>query len=92
MSEKAVADIINRGVHDLAFREQLSISPAEALAGYDLTDGERANLQHLDKAAFAAWADELEEQEKDEGMALGLVILGGGEPDLLLHLIARGKE
>jgi hypothetical protein len=92
MSSKIVADIINRGVHDLAFREQLSTRPVQALAAYNLTDSEFANFQNLDKAAFAAWADELEEQEEQEGISFGLVILGGDQPDFMVHLLPRAKE
>ena len=92
MSSQAVAEIINRAVHDLGFRQQLSTSFSEAISGYDLTDQEMTNLQNMDKAAFATWADTLEEQEQEEGMALGFVILGGGEPDLLVHLIPRRKD
>jgi hypothetical protein len=92
MSRQAFAKIINRAVHDLEFRQQLSFALPGALSGYDLTDQEIANLQHMDKAAFATWADTLEEQEQEEGMALGLVIMGGGEPDLLVNLIPRKKD
>lgn len=92
MSSQAVAEIINRAVHDLEFRQQLSSALPEALSDYELTDQEITNIQNMDKAAFATWADTLEEQEQEEGMALGFVVLGGGEPDLLVHLIPRRKD
>jgi hypothetical protein len=92
MSSQVVAEIINRAVHNLGFRQQLSTALPEALSGYELTDQEITNLQNMDKAAFATWADNLEEQEQAEGMALGFVILGGGEPDLFVHLIPRKKD
>jgi hypothetical protein len=41
---KTVADILDRAATDSAFRTMLLMNPAAALAGYTLTDEERAAL------------------------------------------------
>ncbi len=42
MSEQAVNEVLDRSMHDPAFRALLESSPDQALAGYDLTAEERA--------------------------------------------------
>ena len=52
MSRVALEEILARAMEDHGFRERLLRSPAEALAGYDLSEEERqaliaGNLQEL---------------------------------------------
>lgn len=44
MSERALLEVLDRAMHDPAFRALLQGSPAEALAGYELTPEERASF------------------------------------------------
>ena len=45
MSEAAVAEVLERALRDRAFADQLASNPGAALAGYDLTDQERAAIR-----------------------------------------------
>ena len=62
MSEEAVHDIVGRAVADEAFRRQLTTDPGAALAGYDLTEGERSNLSSLDARSFDEFAGGLSDR------------------------------
>jgi len=48
MPSKAMEELIERAVSDEAFAEQLRTDPAGALAGYDLTEDEKAALGSRD--------------------------------------------
>ena len=48
MSKESVTQILERASEDARFREQLANNPESALAGYDLTQEERAALMNGD--------------------------------------------
>lgn len=54
MSAEAVRQIITRAVEEPQFRGELLRAPAQASAGYDLTDAERWALGNLTPENFAA--------------------------------------
>ncbi len=62
MSKKAVEAIIGKAVLDAEFREALLANPAEALAGYELTEQEMAGLKELDAESLNAMAGALDER------------------------------
>ncbi len=62
MSKKAVEAIIGKAVLDAGFREALLANPAEALAGYELTEQEMAGLKELDAESLNAMAGSLDER------------------------------
>ena len=51
MSEAAVAEILERALRDRVFAEQLASDPDVALAGYDLSEDERAAIRQGSAAA-----------------------------------------
>jgi hypothetical protein len=48
MSKEAVESVIGKAVLDAAFRKLLLADPEKALAGFDLTDTEKAGLKSID--------------------------------------------
>jgi len=58
MSTKSVETILSRAMSDAAFAEELFASPSKALAGYDLTAEEIAQITSMSRAEFAALATE----------------------------------
>ncbi len=60
MSAETVTTIIGRAVAEPEFRTALFADPAAALAGYDLTEADRAALTGLNAESFDAMAGELE--------------------------------
>lgn len=54
-----VKEIIDRAVKDEAFRNLLFTNPDAALAGYSLTDEDRALLSNLDESNFDEYAGAL---------------------------------
>jgi hypothetical protein len=45
LSQQALDAVLERAMNDATFRAQLAADPAKALAGYELTDEERAAFQ-----------------------------------------------
>jgi hypothetical protein len=62
MSMNTVQTIIRKAVADAEFRALLMGNPAEALAGYDLTDEEQTHLSRLEPSIFDAAGNELEKR------------------------------
>ena len=62
MSQATVEKIIGRLVLDADFRQQMAKDREQALANYDLTDGERAGLASLDLAEIESAATTLDER------------------------------
>lgn len=59
MSIQALKEVIERAINDQAFRQQLLNSPDEALAGYTLSDEDRAKLVQLTPDTFDDFAGNL---------------------------------
>jgi len=57
VTQDAVHEIIQRALEDAEFRGRLAVAPAEVLAGYELTDEERARF-----TSGTAHAERLEER------------------------------
>ena len=62
MSASSVQAIIRKAVADPAFLALLVSDPTTALAEYDLTTDERANLSKIDASVFDGNASDLEER------------------------------
>jgi hypothetical protein len=62
MSKEALQALIGRAVLDSEYRKALLANPAEALAGYELTDEERAALNALDAETLDSLAGTLDER------------------------------
>jgi hypothetical protein len=62
MSKEAVQTVIGKAVTDSKFREALFANPEKALAGYDLTEDEKAGLKNIDAESMDALAGGLDER------------------------------
>ena len=62
MSQATVEKIVGRLVLDADFRQQMAKDRTKALAGYELTDEERAGLANLDLAEIEGAASALDER------------------------------
>jgi hypothetical protein len=62
MSKESVVEVITKALVDADFRSQLLAEPEAALAGYDLTEEERASLSALEEDALDQFASEVEER------------------------------
>ena len=62
MSQEALLEIVERAMKDEAFRNLLFSNPEKALAGYDLSDEERALLSNLDEDNFDEFAGKLDDR------------------------------
>ncbi len=60
MSKAGVEQVIGKLRMDADFRKAVTASPAEALAGYDLTTEEREAFAHIAAASLEAAASELD--------------------------------
>jgi hypothetical protein len=52
MSQAAVEQVVGKLVLDRAFRKLMTSNMSQALAGYDLTEGEREGFTHVDLDDF----------------------------------------
>ena len=52
MSQAAVEQVVGKLLLDRAFRKQMASNMWQALAGYDLTDGEREGFKSMDLDDF----------------------------------------
>ena len=68
MSTETVKQIIARAVTEPEYRQLLFNRPAEAFAGYDLTDSERSAFTGLSPETFDALAGSLEERISRVGL------------------------
>lgn len=59
MSKQAVEAVIGKIALDAAFREALLANPDQALAGFDLTETDKANLKAIDAETMDALANTL---------------------------------
>jgi hypothetical protein len=71
MSVENVEKVIRQAVVDTSFREQLLARPDEALAGFDLTDRERAIFTDLDEGGLQAALVEADSGELEERVSRG---------------------
>ncbi len=62
MSHETLLEIVERAMNDAAFRKLLFSNPDKALAGYDLTDEERALLSDLNEGNFDEFAGKLDDR------------------------------
>ena len=60
MSKEAVEAVMGKAMLDATFRGLLFAKPNEALAGFDLTDTERAALKAIDKETFDTLSNTLD--------------------------------
>ncbi len=60
MSTQSIREIMGRAISDPAYRELLFARPAEALAGFELTEEESTLLRGLKRDQFDVLAGELE--------------------------------
>jgi hypothetical protein len=70
MSTKAVETILTRAMSDPAFAELLFTKADKALAGYDLTAVEIANLKSMPRQAFDKAASGTPEERKSFGVQI----------------------
>ena len=70
MSANSVESILSRAMSDAAFAELLFSGPDEALAGYDLTREEIANLKSMPRPAFERAFAGSPEERKSFGIQL----------------------
>ena len=52
MSQAAVEQVVGKLVLDRKFRQQMASNMSQALAGYDLTEGEREGFKGIDLDDF----------------------------------------
>jgi hypothetical protein len=62
MSKEAVESVIGKIMLDAEFREAFAAGPDQALAGFDLTDTEKAGLKSMDVETMDALAHTLDER------------------------------
>lgn len=62
MSQSNVEQIVGRLVLDREFRRQMAADRQQALAGYELTDEERAHFLRLDLDDFQSAVSQLDER------------------------------
>jgi hypothetical protein len=67
MSEKTVETILTRAMSDASFAETLFANPEKALAGYDLTSDEIANVKGMSRADFDKYSSVSPEERKSLG-------------------------
>ncbi len=60
MSQASVEQVIGKLLIDADFRAAVTANPAEALAGFDLTEEEREALGQIDASSFETAAAELD--------------------------------
>jgi len=79
MTQEVVTQIITKAVTDNEFREQLLSKPEAALAGYELSEAERAALSKLNREAFDDQESEVEQRVSKVGLILHAIHL---KPDV----------
>ena len=60
MSQQAVESVIGKAVLDAEFCKALTADPDQALAGFDLTETEKASLKSMDSKTIDALANTLD--------------------------------
>ncbi len=60
MSKAVFESLIGKALVEAAFRQALLADPDQALAGFDLTEGEKARLKNMDVETMEALARALE--------------------------------
>ncbi len=68
MSAQSVESVLSRAMKDQSFAETLFTNPEKALAGYELTAEEKANLKGMDRATFASYANAGPDERKSMGI------------------------
>ncbi|MEW5870607.1 MAG: Os1348 family NHLP clan protein [Chloroflexota bacterium] len=64
MSKEAVESVLGKALLEEAFRLALLAEPDQALAGFELTKAEKADLKRLDGETLDALAHSLDEQKR----------------------------
>lgn len=77
MSSEQLEAVIGRAINDVAFRDLLASNPGSALAGYDLSDDERALLADAQGKDFDELLMGLEDRVSKTGLLGGV---SGGDP------------
>jgi acetyl-CoA acetyltransferase len=67
MSAQTVESILSRAMSDASFAEALLANPEQALAGFDLTAEELANVKGMSRADFNEFAAASPEVRKSMG-------------------------
>lgn len=67
MSATSVETILTRAMSDNAFANRLFTNPEMAMAGFDLTAEEAANLKGMNRAEFDRFAKSSPEERKSFG-------------------------
>jgi hypothetical protein len=62
MSQSAVEQVVGKMLLDVEFRKQMSSDISQALAGYDLTEGEVEGLKNIDLEDFQKTVSGLDER------------------------------
>jgi hypothetical protein len=62
MSQSAVEQVIGKMLLDADFRQQMASDMSQALAGYDLTEGEVEGLKNIDLKDFHQGISGLDER------------------------------
>jgi len=64
MSKKGIEAVLSRAMSDAKFAETLFTAPEKALAGFDLTSEELANVKGMSRADFDQFAAATPEERK----------------------------
>ena len=64
MSAQSVESVLSKAMSDAKFADALFADPEKALAGYDLTAEETANLKNLSRADFKNYEKASPEERK----------------------------
>ncbi len=70
MSAKSVENVLSRAMSDKSFADALFSNPDQALAGYELTAEEKANLKGMDRTAVGKYAAAAPEERKSMALSL----------------------
>jgi len=68
MSKEAVEAVVGKAILDAKFRQAMIADPEKALAGFDLTDTEKASLKSIDNETMSALANTLDERTSKKMM------------------------
>jgi hypothetical protein len=69
MAKEAVEAVIGKILLDAEFRLSLLADPDQALAGFDLTQGEKARLKNMDSETLESLAKTLEVRIRKKRLA-----------------------
>jgi hypothetical protein len=70
MTKEAVESILGKAILDAEFRKALFVEPEKALAGFDLTDTEKAQLKGLESETLDLMSTTLDMRVSRSGFAI----------------------